>query len=185
MVATPSPSTPVLKADAPEPRPGSPAAQVAQAIVEPVKVMMSSPAQAAAAASHVTTIQITPVELGRVDIRIERLDDGPAKIQLVAERPETLSRLVHDQSQLHQALDQAGVPQAGRLLDFSLAPSPTLEFGTSSSFAGGGTSGGSSSGEQQRSSGTYAGRAFGPANDSPSATIPHLRSVRAGIDITA
>ncbi len=185
-VPAPSPSAPLARADPPTSQPNSPASQVAQAIVEPVKIMMSSPAQVAAAASHVTTIQITPVELGRVDIRIERLDDGPAKIQLVAERPETLSRLVHDQSQLHQALDQAGIPQAGRMLDFSLAPIPTPEFSASSFFAGGTANGGSFSGnEQQRSNGTYANRGVGATAETGSDPIPHLRSARAGIDITA
>ena len=147
---------------------------------------MSSSAQATATASHVTTIQITPVELGRVEIRIERMADGPAKIQLVAERPETLSRLVHDQSQLQQALDQAGVPQSGRTLDFSLAPAPTMDSGAAPSFAGGNASGGSSTeNEHQRQSGTYANRAFGAGTEAASTPINQYRSIRAGIDITA
>lgn len=164
--------------------PSSPASQVAQAIIEPVKVMMSNPAQAAAA-SHVTTIQITPVELGRVDIRIERPTDGPATIQLVAERPETLSRLIHDQSQLQQALDQAGVPQAGRVLDFSLAPPPLPDSGATSSFAGGNTNGGSFSNNGQQRGGSYANQTFGDATGSTLTATTQHRSIRSGIDITA
>ncbi|MGI4802206.1 MAG: flagellar hook-length control protein FliK [Janthinobacterium lividum] len=145
---------------------------------------MSNPAQAAAA-SHVTTIQITPVELGRVDIRIERPTDGPATIQLVAERPETLSRLIHDQSQLQQALDQAGVPQAGRVLDFSLAPPPPPDPGATSSFAGGNTNGGSFSNNGQQRGGSYANQNFGDATGSTLAATTQHRSIRSGIDITA
>lgn len=164
--------------------PNSPASQVAQAIIEPVKVVMSNPTQAATA-SHVTTIQITPVELGRVDIRIERPADGPATIQLVAERPETLSRLIHDQSQLQQALDQAGVPQAGRVLDFSLAPPPLPDPGATSSFAGGNTNGGSFSNNGQQRNGSYANQTFGDAPDSTLTATTQHRSIRSGIDITA
>ena len=164
--------------------PSSPASQVAQAIIEPVKVVMSNPAQAAAAA-HVTTIQITPIELGRVDIRIERPTDGPATIQLVAERPETLSRLIHDQSQLQQALDQAGVPQAGRILDFSLAPPPPPDLGTTSSFAGGNMNGGSFSNNGQQRGGSYANQTFGDVTGPSLAATTQHRSIRSGIDITA
>ena len=164
--------------------PSSPASQVAQAIIEPVKVVMSNPAQAAAA-SHVTTIQITPVELGRVDIRIERPADGPATIQLVAERPETLSRLIHDQSQLQQALDQAGVPQAGRVLDFSLAPPPPPDSGATSSFAGGTMNGGSFSNNGQQRGGSYANQTFGDTSGATLTATTQHRSIRSGIDITA
>lgn len=179
-------TTSVTKPLQQNPLPNSPATQVAQAIIEPVKVLMSSSAQATSTASHITTIQITPIELGRVEIRIERTVDGLAKIQLVAERPETLSRLVHDQSHLQQALDQAGVPQSGRTVDFSLAPAPTLDAGATPSYAGGSATGGSSTeNEQQRQSGTYANRAFSAATETALTPTNQLRSMRTGIDITA
>lgn len=165
--------------------PPSPATQVAQALAEPVKVLMSRANQAAITEPHITTIQITPIELGRVDIRIERTADGPAKIQFVAERPETLSRLVHDQAQLQQALDQAGVSQSGRTLDFSLAPPPIADTSASSSFLGGNTAGGSSSNEQHRQGAAYANRNFGAASETTLTPGANLRSIRAGIDITA
>ena len=41
-------------------------------------------------------------------------------MEIRVEKPETLGLLVHSQPQLHQALDQAGVPAAGRSLSFSL-----------------------------------------------------------------
>ncbi|MDP9097097.1 MAG: flagellar hook-length control protein FliK [Pseudomonadota bacterium] len=155
-------------------------------MVEPVRILMSKADQAAPTASHVTTIQITPVELGRVDIRIERSADGPAKIQLVAERPETLSRLVHDQTQLQQALDQAGVPQSGRTLEFSLAPPVIADTSASTALLGGNTSGGSSFGsEPQRQGGAYDSQNLATSTEAGLTAPTNLRSMRNGIDITA
>lgn len=162
--------------------PSTPAAQVATALVEPVAVMITTP-PASPAQPHVTTIQITPVELGRVDIRIERPSDGPAKIELVAERPETLSRLVHDQSVLHHALDQAGLAAGNRTVEFSLAPvstpgtsSGTLSNHTASSDGGNGGS--------HRQGGRYPNQDFA-ADDTRSSSSTVFRSIRSGLDITA
>ena len=190
---TPSPTTTVAAAGAPistRPAPTttspSPTTQVAQAIVEPVKVVLTSPAQTGPATPHVTTIQITPVELGRVEVRIERTNDGPAKIQLIAERPETLSRLVHDQSQLQQALDQAGLPSTSRTLEFSLAPSTTNANASSSSLTGNNTSGGdSSSYGSQRHNNPYSNQNLHETDDNTLGSMTQSRFVRTGIDITA
>ena len=76
--------------------------------------------------SGTTILRLDPAELGRVDIRIDRSRDGPASISLTAEKPETLALLVRDQAQLHKALDQAGVPAAGRSVSFSLAAIGTM-----------------------------------------------------------
>jgi len=73
------------------------------------------------AAQHLT-IQLDPGELGRVQVHIERTPDGPARVELVVERPDTLLMLLRDQPQLHRALDLAGVPAADRTLQFQLAP---------------------------------------------------------------
>ena len=164
----------------------SPAAQVAQAITEPVKIVMTSPPQSRPTMPHVTTIQITPEELGRVEIRIERTNDGPAKIQLVAERPETLSRLVHDQSQLQQALDHAGIPQNSRTIEFSLAPPTTDGTAFSSSFSGNNAAGGESpsNGSQRQNTGYY-NQPFNDVDDVKLGSTAQSRIVRTGIDITA
>ena len=149
-------------------------------------MVLTSPAQAGSVAPHVTTIQITPVELGRVDVRIERTNDGPAKIQLIAERPETLSRLVHDQSQLQQALDHAGIPQNSRTIEFSLAPTIPTAGTFGAGLSGNNTANGDQSGNGfQRQPNPYYQQNLGDSNDIDVASAAQSRVVRTGVDITA
>lgn len=116
-----------LHAPAPPPsitRPAAAAAPPASSPAEQVGPVLASFAVSAAqpnAAQHLT-IRLDPAELGRVQVRIERIPDGPARVELVVERPDTLLRLLRDQPELHRALDLAGVPAADRTLQFQLAP---------------------------------------------------------------
>jgi hypothetical protein len=66
------------------------------------------------------TLRLTPPELGQLRIDLHRVPGAPTVVEIRVEKPETLGLLVHSQPQLHQALDQAGVPAAGRSLSFSL-----------------------------------------------------------------
>lgn len=178
-----TPSTAAARTAEPVP---PPAVQVAQALIEPVKVFLTSPAQSGSAAPHVTTIQIAPVELGRVEVRIERASDGLAKIELVAERPETLSRLIHDKSHLQQALDQAGIPQSGRTIEFSLAAPTTDHAGGASNLFGNTASGnGTSHNGSQRQSGPYPSQHLAQTDESPTVPAVYSQILRSGIDITA
>ncbi len=140
------------------------------------------------------TLRLNPVELGQVDIQIDRAADGSAAVHVTAERPETLQLLISDQAQLHHALDSAGLPQEGRTLSLGLGQSNT---GDSGSFgAGGGQSGGEaaardqSGGQQGRSLGWRSsgdGDTWAPGTDP--ATTRHLNTttlrLQAGVDITA
>jgi len=112
---TPPPSAPHLPAV--EPAAPSPAGQVGPALASFVVNAAAQPN----AAQHLT-IQLDPGELGRVQVHIERTPNGPARVELVVERPDTLLMLLRDQPQLHRALDLAGVPAADRSLQFQLAP---------------------------------------------------------------
>ena len=76
-------------------------------------------------------IRLDPMELGRVQVRIERSPDGSARVDLVVERPDTLLLLLRDQPHLHRALDLAGVPSADRTLQFHLTlPNATTPSAT-------------------------------------------------------
>lgn len=77
-----------------------------------------------AAGGHRTVVRLDPAELGKVEVRVERAEAGPAQVSLTVDRPETLLLLLRDQPALHRALDQAGVPAEGRTLHFQLAPAP-------------------------------------------------------------
>lgn len=122
----PPPIRPVAAAEQPAP---SPAAQVGPALAS-FAISAAQPN----APQHLI-IRLDPAELGRVQVRIERTPDGPARVELVVERPDTLLMLLRDQPQLHRALDLAGVPAPDRTLQFQLAPAATpgtatLQFNT-------------------------------------------------------
>ena len=70
------------------------------------------------AATQRLTVRLDPVELGLVEIRIERTENAPPEVSITADRPETLLLLQRDHRQLQKALDQAGIPAEGRLVTF-------------------------------------------------------------------
>ena len=131
------------------------------------------------------TLRLAPDELGRVDIRIDRANDGTASVQVTVERPETLKLLQADQPQLNHVLDQAGLPQEGRSLSLSLAlPDPGSANPGPGSF-GSSFADGQSDGARQ----PYTGRPGTGADPSfPTSTaepVPAANWRRAGINITA
>jgi hypothetical protein len=100
------------------------------------------------------TMRLDPPELGRVQVRIDRPTDAPARVEITVEKAETLTLLLRDQTQLQRALDQAGVPVEGRSVTFHIAspepaprsePAPTPAPGV----AAGGPNGNGSHGAQR------------------------------------
>ncbi len=186
--ATPAAAAPATTAPAASSAAPAPAQQAMHALVS----------LGSSQGTHHVTVQLDPQELGRLQIRIEQPQDGPARVALTAERPGTLDLLVRDQAQLRHALDQAGVPAEGRALTFHLAasaPDPladasrtALASGTSGSAAGdltGGGRGGAQQGPQRDGASAGQPRMTGAAADPP-ADIPRAAPwLRAGIDITA
>lgn len=147
--------------------------------------------QVAAALVHLTqaasgssvTLRLDPGELGRVQVRIDRGADGSSTVHIAAEHPDTLRLLIADQAALHRTLDQAGLAQDGRSVNFSLSTpdagsSASSDRGSSGGFMGNGNPGGGQQGgawRQDRSS--Y-------PDPAPSST-PSTAWLRAGVDITA
>ena len=89
----------------------SPSTQVAQVLVK----------LSAADGTRRISLQLTPTGLGRVDIRLDQPPDGPARITLTAEHPQTLVALQRDETGLSLALDRAGLAGEGRVVVYHLA----------------------------------------------------------------
>jgi flagellar hook-length control protein FliK len=125
------------------------------------------------------TLRLDPAELGQVQIRIDRAQNATARVEITAERPETLALLQRDQPQLQRALDQAGVPADGRSLAFHIANQQT---GGGQSWSGGSTSGQSGGGSQ-----SWSGASQQSSEDDAETGHPQTTSrwLRAGLDITA
>lgn len=129
-------------------------------------------------------LTLTPPDLGRVDIRVERGDDGRAAVSLRVERPETLATLQRDAPQLHAALDRAGV-NVERSVSLALAE-PSGMSSSSSSTSGFSGSHGDGTGQQPRNA--VATNAIGSdEGDDPSAIerIAVATPRADGLDITA
>lgn len=150
----------------------TPAAQMAPVLVH---IARSSGMQ------HVT-IQLSPDELGHVQVHIDRASDGSAVVQVTAERPETLKLLIQDQAQLHRALDDAGVPQDGRSLSLTLGPPSQTPSGAS---LGGGGDAGRQADSGPMGQGSPHGQPDRRAGQTSSLTAARAAWQRAGIDITA
>ncbi|QOG19716.1 MULTISPECIES: flagellar hook-length control protein FliK [Bradyrhizobium] len=65
-------------------------------------------------------ISLDPVELGRIDVRINVDRNGQVTSHLTVEKPETLAMLKQDAPQLQRALDDAGFKTGSNGLSFSL-----------------------------------------------------------------
>jgi flagellar hook-length control protein FliK len=112
------------------PLPASPVMQVA-----PVLVSLAR----APGGTQTLTVRLDPPELGHVQVRIERPQEAPARVEITVEKSETLTLLLRDQPQLQRALDQAGVPAEGRSVTFHVAspdPMPRIEPALGSSGRG-------------------------------------------------
>ena len=74
----------------------------------------------AAAGLDKITIKLNPLELGRVDIKMETNDQGLTRALIVAERPETLDLLQRDARGLEKVLQDSGLKTDSGSLSFSL-----------------------------------------------------------------
>ncbi len=66
------------------------------------------------------TLRLQPEELGTVQVRIDRAPDGTSQVNITADNPSTLQAITSEQSDLHKALDAAGIPATGRTVTFGL-----------------------------------------------------------------
>ncbi len=157
-----------------------PALPSAAVQVGPVLASFAAGVAHSGAPQHLT-IRLDPMDLGRVQVRIERSPDGSARVDLKVEKPDTLLLLLRDQPQLHRALDLAGVPSSERTLQFHLAPpdAPAPGAMAAQSNADGGHG-------QHRPGQPHSGRFAAHGAPSLGESIPGPAVFRrAGVDITA
>jgi chemotaxis protein MotD len=159
----------------------TPAAQIA-----PVLVSMAHAPDGA----QRLTLRLDPPELGHVQIRIDRPQDAPARVDITVERAETLTLLLRDQPQLQRALDQAGVPSDGRSVTIHVAATesaarpdggPAASQGMGSAGTGDATYGTPRQGGQQARNDT--GNADEAEGELAQIVLPGW--LRGGLDITA
>jgi flagellar hook-length control protein FliK len=65
-------------------------------------------------------INLKPIELGSVEVRLDFGTDGKVQASIMAERPETLEMLQKDQRTLERALNDAGLQTDPGSLSFNL-----------------------------------------------------------------
>jgi flagellar hook-length control protein FliK len=66
------------------------------------------------------TLRLQPEEMGTVQVRIDRAPDGTSQVNITADNPATLQLITSEQSDLHKALDAAGISATGRTVTFGL-----------------------------------------------------------------
>ena len=96
---------------------GATSATTAQTPADQVSVVMQ---RAIASGTTSMTIALNPLELGKVEVKLDINKDGAVQANVIADRPETLTMLQNDHSSLHQALHNAGLTTDANSLNFSL-----------------------------------------------------------------
>ena len=76
--------------------------------------------KAAAAGNDRISIRLHPAELGRIQVKIDLVDDGRVRAAIQADRPETLDLMQRDLRSLERALQDAGLKTDANSLSFSL-----------------------------------------------------------------
>jgi len=117
------------------------------------------------------TLMLDPVELGRVEVAIDR-SRGEAAIRVTAERPETLALLQRDARELERALSDAGFGERGPVLSFSLSQGDSGPAGQGNP----NPQSGAAPGQASRGA---AGRQV--ANDAAPPTVPPRRTAHPGL----
>ena len=89
-----------------------------QSVTDQVSVKIS---KAMAAGNDKIRIQLSPAELGRVEVKMELTNDGRAMAVVSADNRETLDLLRRDASDLQKALADAGIDLSSSDMEFNLS----------------------------------------------------------------
>jgi flagellar hook-length control protein FliK len=173
--AAASPASDPSRAGGPAGDPPAPVDQLAPALISTLKTMGDG--------TQTVTVRLQPPELGQVQIRVDQTSAGIARVDILAERPETVVLLQRDQPRLDQALDQAGILSAGRSVSFQVGTQTQIsDAPRTSGMAAGDSDRGQSGGSGQQS----ADNGGEPdAGSNPDQQQARARWFRAGLDILA
>jgi flagellar hook-length control protein FliK len=75
------------------------------------------------------TIQLTPEDLGSIEVKLDIGKDGVVHTQVIADRSDTLDMLKSDQRSLERALENAGLNTTGGSLSFDLRGGNDTQYG--------------------------------------------------------
>lgn len=89
----------------------------AQHVIDQIKVNIT---KAAKAGMDRVTIQLKPVELGRIEIKLEMSEDHKVRVTVTADSKDTLSLLQNDSRALERTLNEAGLRTDANNLHFNL-----------------------------------------------------------------
>ncbi len=88
-----------------------------QDVIDQIKVNIT---RASKAGLDRVTIQLKPLELGRIDVKLEMSEDHKVRVTVMADNAETLALLKSDSHSLERALNDAGLRTDANNLHFSL-----------------------------------------------------------------
>ena len=90
----------------------------AQAATQAVAAVIQRNVKDGATGSQTISMRLDPMELGKMDIRMEYKKGDPLKVHLVVEKADTMNMFLRDQTALETALNQAGIKSENLSLSF-------------------------------------------------------------------
>ncbi len=128
------------------------------------------------------TIQLDPVELGRVEVNLQRGSDGHSQITFTVDKPETFDQLSRDARLLERSLQEAGIKADAGSMQFNLRQQPQPQMGNGT--------GGERQPGQQASNEASENEGVAPVGSTSlhvaaASTRNYLLNLREGVDISA
>ncbi len=139
--------------------------------------------QAVGNGSDEITLQLDPIELGRIQIKLHMNKEGHTQLAFLVDRPETFDALSRDARFLEQSLQDAGLKADTSGMQFNLRQQPQPQQMQSNAGGNGQPGNGEQHGATERDIGTVSAK---PDIHASAAPIKNYRlDIRDGVDIEA